>query len=109
MKASRYSKKPSLPQNDRADMGVTQAELSKNILEPYRVVLKLSVPGVWSMELHTASGKVLDVQTRRGPAKIWRALDDALGFVGEYCAGAESITAYGEFGGQKLMLEITKT
>lgn len=85
-------KKPVLIVQTETDMRVTLAEVARGLIdEPYTVRLFLGSNKNWEIELLTESGRVHQVQTRRGPTRTWLVLDRAIEAVRSHCSDAEGI------------------
>lgn len=92
MSRARSSKKPVLIVTTETVMRVTLAEIARGLIdEPYRVRVFVGTTKAWELELVTASEKVHQIQTQRGPTRTWLALDKALEAVIEYCAAAQGV------------------
>lgn len=85
-------KNPVLIVQTETDMRVTLAEVARGLIdEPYTVRLFLGSNQTWEIELLTKSGRVHQIQTRRGPTRTWLALERAIEAVRGHCRAAESI------------------
>jgi hypothetical protein len=73
-------------------MGITTAELAAGLLsESYEVRIFLGPVKTWQITLTTKSGKVVEIETRRGTPKTWRVFEDAVRFVLTQCRESKRI------------------
>lgn len=85
-------KKALLRNKRKAQMGITTTELDKGApFESYEVLVYVGPLITWQAVIVTASGKRIEMETKRASIKTWKSLDIALRDVLKHCADATRI------------------